>query len=114
MGYELTALSISNRNVILGSCYWYVLYAAGIKAKSDSATKEHVLQRTNPESALLRSSKVLKPPPQSSSLSLELEELRRYKREAEMRQQSEKEKIQDSAKDIKLLRCVCLSSMLRR
>lgn len=86
---------------------------AGIKAKSDSATKEHVLQRTNPESALLRSGKVQKPP-QSSSLSLELEELRRYKREAEMRQQSEKEKIQDSAKDIKLLRCVCLSSMLRR
>ena len=86
---------------------------AGIKAKSDSATKEHVLQRTNSESALLRSGKVQKPP-QSSSLSLELEELRRYKREAEMRQQSEKEKIQDSAKDIKLLRCVCLSSMLRR
>ena len=79
-----------------------MLYVAGIKAKSDSATKEHVLQRTNPESALLRSGKVLKPP-QSSSLSLELEELRRYKREAEIRQQSEKEKIQDSAKDIKLL-----------
>jgi len=81
------------------------MYVAGIKAKSDSATKEHVLQRTNPESAVVRSGKVQKPP--QSSLSLELEELRRYKREAEIRQQSEKEKIlQDSAKDIKLLRCV--------
>lgn len=77
---------------------------AGIKAKSDSATKDHVLQQTHPESVLPlpQSSAVHKSP--KSSLSLELEELRRYKREAEVRQQSETLKMQDNAKDIALLR----------